>query len=429
MPSCWPRRNPFERLSRLRRRRGAQSALQDIGLTFHPPTLYLGYVGLSVAFSFAVGALLTRQVTRISPKSCAVVARGVDILTLGITAGSYWAYYELGWGCGGSGTGRERHLMPWARGDRAAASASVLETRDALRTWTICSGWCVSMSMLAPSSCVRAFLPASTRRGRPERGRSSSRCWRCTSAGPWRCSCPRRDGERRGALRAGEPGRSAGGSTTSRCRDPGVVCWAALSVYPLLTEAFDVRVSVGPPYFNPVGAIFFLPMWRCSLSDPCCAGGATASRGSAGRCWRSVLFVATLGGIWLLPGSACCRCWNGDRPALGVASLLPLRRRSLRRLPLAVWGMVLGHLGARSRCRDGCRQCLHHREARRRAHRETADVGAVERQLEAVDPVAGPLDALEARLSARYAGGAEHTLAPSAQLLDPRRRRPANPRC
>src|SRR3546814_9819471 len=73
--------------------------LQDPGLAFHPPTLYFGYVGLSVAFSFAVGALMTRNVDAAFARAMRpwVLAAWI-FLTLGITAGSYWAYYELGWG-------------------------------------------------------------------------------------------------------------------------------------------------------------------------------------------------------------------------------------------------------------------------------------------------------------------------------------------
>ncbi|HCJ82015.1 MAG TPA: heme lyase NrfEFG subunit NrfE, partial [Erythrobacter sp.] len=90
--------NPFERLPvPAAEGMGLNPLLQDIGLAFHPPTLYLGYVGLSVAFSFAVGALLTRQVTPDFARAMRpwVLAAWI-MLTIGITAGSYWAYYELG---------------------------------------------------------------------------------------------------------------------------------------------------------------------------------------------------------------------------------------------------------------------------------------------------------------------------------------------
>ncbi len=90
------------RAAQSRRRRtgnGLNPLLQDPGLAFHPPTLYIGYVGLSVAFSFAVGALVTRDVGPAFARAMRPWVLGAWIfLTLGITAGSYWAYYELGWG-------------------------------------------------------------------------------------------------------------------------------------------------------------------------------------------------------------------------------------------------------------------------------------------------------------------------------------------
>ncbi|MCB2079292.1 MAG: cytochrome c biogenesis protein CcsA, partial [Novosphingobium sp.] len=89
--------NPFERLSPVPAEgQGLNPLLQDIGLAFHPPTLYLGYVGLSVAFSFAIGALITREVGPAFARAMRPWVLGAWIfLTIGITAGSYWAYYEL----------------------------------------------------------------------------------------------------------------------------------------------------------------------------------------------------------------------------------------------------------------------------------------------------------------------------------------------
>src|SRR5215813_40882 len=92
--------NPFARLSPAPPEgRGLNPLLQDPGLAFHPPTLYFGYVGLSVAFSIAVGALLANEVdSRLAQAMRPWVLAAWIMLTLGITAGSYWAYYELGWG-------------------------------------------------------------------------------------------------------------------------------------------------------------------------------------------------------------------------------------------------------------------------------------------------------------------------------------------
>jgi len=92
--------NPFARLPQpASEGAGLNPLLQDIGLAFHPPTLYVGYVGLSIAFSFAVGALVTRDVGPAFARAMRPWVLGAWIfLTVGITAGSYWAYYTLGWG-------------------------------------------------------------------------------------------------------------------------------------------------------------------------------------------------------------------------------------------------------------------------------------------------------------------------------------------
>ncbi|MEC7398898.1 MAG: cytochrome c biogenesis protein CcsA, partial [Pseudomonadota bacterium] len=144
--------NPFERLPiPAQEGAGLNPLLQDIGLAFHPPTLYLGYVGLSVAFSFAVGALITRQVTPDFARAMRPWVLGAWVfLTLGITAGSYWAYYELGWGGWWFWDPVENaSLMPWLAATALLHSTSVLAARDALRAWTIMLGVVAfSMSML-----------------------------------------------------------------------------------------------------------------------------------------------------------------------------------------------------------------------------------------------------------------------------------------
>ena len=113
--------------------------LQDIGLAIHPPLLYMGYVGFSVCFSFAVAALISGRID-------AAWARWVRpwtllswlFLTLGIAMGSYWAYYELGWGGWWFWDPVENaSLMPWLAGTALLHSALVMEKRNALKIWTV----------------------------------------------------------------------------------------------------------------------------------------------------------------------------------------------------------------------------------------------------------------------------------------------------
>ena len=118
---------------------GLNPLLQDPGLAFHPPILYLGYVGFSIVFSFAVAALVEGRVDAawarwVRPWTLAAWAA----LTLGIALGSWWAYYILGWGGFWFWDPVENaSLMPWLAGTALLHSAIVVEKRDALKSWTV----------------------------------------------------------------------------------------------------------------------------------------------------------------------------------------------------------------------------------------------------------------------------------------------------
>ncbi len=132
--------NPFARLAPAPLEgRDLNPVLQDIGLAIHPPLLYLGYVGFSISFSFAIAAL-------IDGRTDAAWARWVRpwtliawmFLTLGIAMGSYWAYYELGWGGFWFWDPVENaSFMPWLAGTALLHSAVVMEKRNALKIWTV----------------------------------------------------------------------------------------------------------------------------------------------------------------------------------------------------------------------------------------------------------------------------------------------------
>ncbi len=132
--------NPFLRLATAPMEgRDLNPLLQDLGLAIHPPLLYLGYVGFSISFSFAIAALIDGRID-------AAWARWVRpwtllawiFLTLGIAMGSYWAYYTLGWGGWWFWDPVENaSLMPWIAGTALLHSALVMEKRNALRVWTI----------------------------------------------------------------------------------------------------------------------------------------------------------------------------------------------------------------------------------------------------------------------------------------------------
>src|SRR5579862_8111391 len=132
--------NPFLRLNPAPLDgQGMNPVLQDPGLAFHPPFLYLGYVGFSVAFSFAVAALIEGRVDAawarwVRPWTLAAWCA----LTIGIAMGSWWAYYTLGWGGWWFWDPVENaSFMPWLVGTALLHSAIVVEKRDALKSWTI----------------------------------------------------------------------------------------------------------------------------------------------------------------------------------------------------------------------------------------------------------------------------------------------------
>ena len=132
--------NPFERVFPVPAvGMGLNPLLQDPGLAFHPPFLYLGYVGFSMAFSFAVAALIEGRVDPawarwVRPWTLAAWC----FLSVGITLGSWWAYYELGWGGFWFWDPVENaSFMPWLAGTALLHSAIVVERRDTLKAWTI----------------------------------------------------------------------------------------------------------------------------------------------------------------------------------------------------------------------------------------------------------------------------------------------------
>lgn len=414
--------NPFRRLEVPAEGNGLNPQLQDLGLAFHPPTLYCGYVGLSIAFSFAVGALLTRQVTPDFARVMRPWVLGAWIfLTLGITAGSYWSYYTLGWGGWWFWDPVENaSLMPWLAATALLHSASVLAARDALRAWTIMLGVVAfSMSMIG-TFLVRSGILTSVHAFAvdPERGTFILALLAIYIGGALIVF----------ALRAGTVAEGERFAPLSR-EGALVVNNVALSailgivllgtLYPLLTEAFGVRVSVGPPYFNPVAAIFFVPMlivlaigpllrWRRDRFTRVRAPAVAA----AGAALVALLAAWLIGGIALLP-------LIGMTLAAGVAvaSFLPLRGRSLRRLPLPVWGMALAHFGiAVALFGVAADSAFTQERLVAAAVGETVRVGPWTVTLRSVEPVAGPnWTALQAGLGARYDGGV-------ANLLEPRSR-------
>ena len=415
--------NPFERLSPVPADgNGLNPLLQDMGVSFHPPTLYIGYVGLSVAFSFAIGALLTRQVT---PEFARVMRPWVlaswIFLTIGITAGSYWAYYELGWGGWWFWDPVENaSLMPWLAATALLHSASVLAARDALRTWTIMLGVVAfSMSMVG-TFLVRSGILTSVHAFAvdPERGSFILMLLALYIGGALVIFALRAstiaEGERF-ALLSREGALVVNNVALSAIL--GIVLLGTL--YPLLTEAFDVRVSVGPPYFDPVSAIFFLPMlavlavgpllrWRRDSIDRIKVPIIIISAAAVG----TLVAVFVLSDIGILP-------LLGMSMAIGVAiaSFIPLRGRSVRRTPLAVWGMCVAHFGVAVTLFGVAADTAYQQERLVAVTAgDSVDVGPWEATLASISPVAGPnWTAMQGDIFVSYEGGEPTETFPQAR--------------
>jgi len=421
--------NPFARLATpAEEGQGLNPLLQDIGLAFHPPTLYIGYVGLSIAFSFAIGALVTRNVGPAFARAMRPWVLGAWIfLTLGITAGSYWAYYTLGWGGWWFWDPVENaSLMPWLAATALLHSVSVLQSRDALRAWTVMLGVVAfSMSMVG-TFLVRSGILTSVHAFAvdPQRGAFILALLAIDIGGALALF----------TLRAGTVTEGARFAFVSReaalvfnnvmlCGILGIVLIGTL--YPLVTEAYGVKVSVGAPYFNPAAAMFAFPMFAVMTVGPLLRWRHDRLSGLPGRrkLWP-VLVCATLA-LAVFIGVE----WAAHRinllPALGLAiasglfpaSLLPLKGRNLRRTPLPVWGMVLAHAGiAVALFGMASESAFSVERLAALSLGASREVGPWHVTLDGMMPIAGPnWTALEASVSTRYAGAAPVVLHPKAE--------------
>ncbi len=330
---------------------GLNPLLQDPGLAFHPPTLYAGYVGLSVAFSFAVGALVTRDVGRDFARAMRPWVLGAWIfLTLGITAGSYWAYYELGWGGWWFWDPVENaSLMPWLAATALLHSVTVLATRDGLRAWTVMLAVVAfSMSMLG-TFLVRSGILTSVHAFAvdPRRGAFILVLLALYIGGALTLFAARVGTVRQGTMF--DPVSREGGLVANNLLLSvilGIVLIGTL--YPLVAAGFGVQLSVGPPFFNkaagPVALALVVVMaagpllhWRRDNVQVAIVRATWPIAAAAFAFAALVVFAMPIGVLPLLGLSLAS--------GLAVASVAPLWGRNLRRTPLFTWGMVVAHLG------------------------------------------------------------------------------------
>jgi cytochrome c-type biogenesis protein CcmF len=358
--------NPFLRLARAPfEGRDLNPILQDIGLAVHPPMLYLGYVGFSISFSFAVAALIEGRID-------AAWARWVRpwtlmawiFLTLGIAMGSYWAYYELGWGGWWFWDPVENaSLMPWLAGTALLHSAVVMEKRNALKVWTILLAILTFSLSLLGTFLVRSGVLTSVHAFAtdPTRGVFILLIL-CFFIGgsltlyAWRASALKQGGlfapiSREGALVLNNL------LLTTACATVFIG-----TLYPLGLEVLTgERISVGAPFFNLTFAPLFLPLMLAVPFGPLLAWKRGDLLGAAQRLFAAggaaLVAIAVLW-AWVRGGSAFAPLAIGLAVFVIVGALtdlaercmlfrvpLPIALRRARGLPRATWGTVFAHAG------------------------------------------------------------------------------------
>jgi cytochrome c-type biogenesis protein CcmF len=345
--------------------RSLNPLLQDPALAVHPPFLYSGYVGLSVVFSLAVAALIEGRVDAAWARWVRPWALAAwSLLTVGITLGSFWAYYELGWGGWWFWDPVENaSFMPWLMAAALLHSAVVTEKRGALPGWTVflaLAGFTFSMlgAFLVRSgvlTSVHAFAVD------PKRGVLLLIILGVTAGSAFSLF----------AWRA--PKLNPGGVFAAVSRESALVLNNILlaaatatvllgTLYPLIREAVTGEaISVGPPYFN----LTFVPLMFLLIlvlpAGPLLAWKRGDAKGALRRLWSAGLAALAFGllalalvsptkafgalgvilGAWLIAGAVAeiAERTKAFRAPAGESW------RRLLRLPRGAWGMTLAHLG------------------------------------------------------------------------------------
>ncbi|MFZ5961491.1 heme lyase CcmF/NrfE family subunit [Thalassococcus sp. BH17M4-6] len=334
--------------------------LQDPGLAFHPPFLYLGYVGLSICFSFAVAALIEGRVDAawgrwVRPWTLAAWI----FLTIGIGLGSWWAYYELGWGGFWFWDPVENaSFMPWLLAAALLHSAIVVEKREALKSWTILLAILAFGFSLIGTFIVRSGVLTSVHAfaNDPERGVFILMILVFFTGGALTLFAGRANVmQAKGVF--GVVSRES--AVVANNILLAVACFVVFvgTMWPLVAEmAFDRKLSVGPPFFN----LAFTPfMMLLGLILP--LGSMMAwKRGKVSRTLRSLvpafcLAVALAGLVWAMqtgrslmgPIGVFLGVWLVAGAVTDLAGRLGQSRdlRRLARLPRADWGKALAHSG------------------------------------------------------------------------------------
>ncbi len=339
--------------------------LQDLGLAIHPPLLYIGYVGFSITYAFAIAALIDGRID-------AVWARAVRpwtlvawlFLTLGISMGSYWAYYELGWGGWWFWDPVENaSLMPWLAGTALIHSTIVMEKRDSLKIWTILLAILTFSLSLLGTFLVRSGVLTSVHAFAtdPQRGVFILAILVFFIGGSlalfaWRAPLLRQGGlfapvSREGALIVNNLFLAAA---------TGAVFIGTL--YPLALEALTgAKITVGPPFFNATFLPLIVPLLLLLPFGTSMAWKRGDLLGTAQRMLTAIaiglvatvlIYAFTYGGPVAAPLGVglgvflvASALWDvGERVAARASGVRAVLSRAAG-LPRSAWGTAIAHAG------------------------------------------------------------------------------------
>jgi cytochrome c-type biogenesis protein CcmF len=354
--------NPFERVFPVPADgRDLNPLLQDPGMVAHPPMLYMGYVGFSIAFAFAIAALLGGRLDATWARwSRPWTTLAWGFLTLGIMIGSWWAYYTLGWGGWWFWDPVENaSFMPWLVGTALVHSLAVTEKRGTFKNWTVLLAICAFSLSLVGTFLVRSGVLTSVHAFAtdPRRGVFILAFLVAVIGGSLALYAVR-------APKVGVGGRFDVVSRESLLLANNVLLLAAAgsvllgTLYPLFLDALELgKISVGPPYFDSVFVPLMTPLVFLIGIGPL-ARWKEASMPDLGRRLRWAAAVSLVTAL-LAPFAA--GAWKpgvsfGLLLAFWVfaATFVAIRERAqgprgsaaqLARQPRSFWGMVLAHLG------------------------------------------------------------------------------------
>jgi cytochrome c-type biogenesis protein CcmF len=420
--------NPFERLlPPVPDGRDLNPLLQDPGMVFHPPMLYMGYVGFSVAFAFAIAALLGGRLDAAWARwSRPWTSAAWIFLTLGIALGSAWAYYELGWGGWWFWDPVENaSFMPWLVGTALIHSLAVSEKRGGFKAWTVLLAILAFSLSLLGTFLVRSGVLSSVHAFAtdPRRGlfilafmivavgaSLTLYAWRASTVGLGQ----------RFALVSRETALLA--NNVLLISATGAVLLGTM--YPLFLDALGLgKISVGPPYFDTVFRSLMAPLMVLLGAGPLARwkGDELPSLGRRLR-WSALAavlvpaLVAAFAGHaspWSVAGYAL-----GTWVAAGVLVDAAGWRRNWQQLSRAQLGMWLAHLGVAAFIVGVTTVRTHESESDVKMHSgDTTEVGGYQFRFVGVDDVTGAnYAAAQARVEVTRGGAPVATLTPEKRV-------------